>query len=55
MKKNLVISLIMLVAGISSASAQIKYSDGSVKINGAGQKLSYKMTAKGLERNIPGM
>lgn len=46
MKKNLVLSVLMLVASVFSASAQIKYSDGAVKINGAEQKLSYKLTAK---------
>ena len=46
MKKNLILSMLMLAASIFSASAQIKYSDGSVKINGAEQKLSYKLTAK---------
>lgn len=36
----------MIITSILCANAQIKYSDGSIKINGADKKLSYKLTAK---------
>lgn len=45
MKKNLALSVLMIVVAIFSSNAQIKYSNGALKINGAQQKLSYKMSA----------